>query len=142
MTEFSATGAAALAWKSELLALSIATRCDARETRPDKNRCCFRGMDEDVAVNMNGKEPTPPTSAFARAKSGAVPGPPPARRWWRNPQQWLMLTMFLLAACVFGIRFYQSQQVGVATLLARLPNASQGGGGSNLQLAQAEQRAF
>ena len=35
---------------------------------------------------------------------------------WTNPQQWLMLAMFLLALFIFGIRLQQAQNVRPSSL--------------------------
>ena len=44
---------------------------------------------------------------------------------WRNPQQWLMLAMSLLAMFIFAVRFYQSRHVRApAPLPDRSPFAS------------------
>ena len=50
----------------------------------------------------------------APRRKGASSNGTSARRCcsgWTNPQQWLMLAMFLLAMFIFGIRFQQSKKV-------------------------------
>jgi hypothetical protein len=64
-----------------------------------------------------------PISSFAAAATQAPrPQAKTGRRCcsgWRNPQQWLMLAMFLLALFIFSVRLHQSQQVRVAQRAAK-----------------------
>lgn len=77
--------------------------CHLASVKYESDGCFVREKPSSISPAMGGarrRSAIAPVNSARRGCSG-----------WNNPQQWLMLAMFLLALFVFGVRFQQSQNV-------------------------------